>query len=133
MRCIYGIVTLVALIGCATITRGTHEALVIDSKPAAASVVIKEGETVLFTGLTPTSAKLARKGEYLVIIEKDGYESLRVNVTHEISDEGGVATAGNCIAGGCIGLGVDAGSGATMNLKPNPISVDLIPVTDEQQ
>jgi hypothetical protein len=50
-----------------------------------------------------------------------------VNVTNHNSNEGGAAMAGNCLLGGCIGAGIDAGSGATLDLKPNPINVDLEP------
>jgi hypothetical protein len=35
--------------------------------------------------------------------------------------------AGNVILGGLIGAGVDAATGATMQLKPNPVTVALVP------
>lgn len=39
---------------------------------------------------------------------------------------GGVASgAGNVIAGGLIGIGVDAGTGANKDLRPNPIIAQL--------
>jgi hypothetical protein len=36
--------------------------------------------------------------------------------------------AGNVILGGIIGAGIDAASGATKRLKPNPVVVTLTPV-----
>jgi hypothetical protein len=33
--------------------------------------------------------------------------------------------AGNVLVGGLIGVAVDAGSGATLNLTPNPIDLKL--------
>lgn len=36
--------------------------------------------------------------------------------------------AGNVILGGLIGAGVDAATGATKDLKPNPIEVKLVPI-----
>jgi hypothetical protein len=38
-----------------------------------------------------------------------------------------VATAGNVIAGGLVGLGVDAVTGAGYEHTPNPVSVVLVP------
>lgn len=35
--------------------------------------------------------------------------------------------AGNILFGGLIGAAVDAGSGATKELKPNPLNVRLVP------
>ncbi len=36
--------------------------------------------------------------------------------------------AGNVLVGGLIGAGVDAISGATKDLKPNPVNVRLVPI-----
>ncbi len=91
-------------------------------------VLIKNTEdgTEIFKGLTPTAVKLKRKGNYSVRIEKEGYETLLINVTNQKSDTGGVATAGKCLAGGCIGFGIDHSTGAGLNLIPNPINAELV-------
>lgn len=125
------LIIVITLLSCASMTRGTQDTLVINSKPAGASFKIKEGENVLFQGLTPSAAKLKRKGNYIVLIEKEGYEPLIVNVTNHNSNEGGAAMAGNCLLGGCIGAGIDSGTGATLDLKPNPINVDLEPLKNK--
>jgi hypothetical protein len=45
-----------------------------------------------------------------------------------MSGGGGAGFAGNILAGGLIGMGVDATSGAMNDLMPNPLHVDLLPV-----
>jgi hypothetical protein len=110
--------------GCATVTRGTKDTLVIESEPAGAHVRLSNG----LTGKTPTSFKLPRGGDLVVYIEKEGYESLEVNVTSQVSGAGGAGMAGNVILGGLIGAAVDAGTGAMKDLRPNPVRVTMVPL-----
>ena len=42
-----------------------------------------------------------------------------------MATSGGAALAGNVLVGGIIGLGVDAATGASKELTPNPVSVTL--------
>lgn len=139
--------TLVLLLasGCASITRGTSDALVVNSTPSQAEVKIyrtngsftekeiknnkvEDSENPSagpIIGKTPASFKLARKGEYKVTISKNGYETAEVIVTNKISGAGGAGMAGNVLFGGFIGAGVDATTGAMKDLTPNPINVTL--------
>ena len=117
-------VSSVAFCGCATITRGTHEALVIESEPSGAQVRLSTG----FTGTTPTSCKISRKGEVFVTISKEGYETVNVNVTTQVAGAGAAGMAGNVLVGGLIGAGVDAFSGGMLEHKPNPVRVTLVPL-----
>jgi hypothetical protein len=110
--------------GCATITRGTHEALVIESEPSGAQVRLSTG----FTGTTPTSFKIPRKGEVYVTISKEGFETVNVNVTTQVAGAGAAGMAGNVLVGGIIGVGVDAFSGGMLEHKPNPVKVNLVPL-----
>ena len=57
----------------------------------------------------------------MVSIEKEGYEMENVAVLNSV----GGAVAGNIIAGGLVGWGVDAMSGAQYNLHPETINVRL--------
>ena len=41
---------------------------------------------------------------------------------------GAAGMAGNIVLGGLIGAAVDAGTGATKQLKPNPVKVTLVPL-----
>ncbi|MEI6176394.1 MAG: PEGA domain-containing protein [Verrucomicrobiota bacterium] len=127
------------LSNCASITRGTTDALVVKSNPDQADVKVtridkpltkkelssnsNDGQTI--TGKTPVTFKLQRKGEYNVQLSKAGYKSTETRVTNHVSGMGGTAMAGNVIVGGLIGLGVDAASGATKDLTPNPIEITL--------
>lgn len=108
--------------GCASVTRGTKDTLVVESEPSGAKVRLSTGQE----GRTPTSFQLPRKKAFDVYIEKDGYEPLTVHVSSQISGKGGLGLAGNVLVGGVIGLGVDALTGAAKDLKPNPIKVTLV-------
>lgn len=110
------------LSGCATVTRGTKDTLVIESDPAGADVRLSTGQT----GTTPTSFKLKRKEPVVVTISREGYETVNVNVNAQVVGAGAAGMAGNVLVGGIIGVGVDAWSGATKSLKPNPVTVKLV-------
>lgn len=110
--------------GCATITRGTKEVLVIESEPVGADVTTSIG----LVGKTPATFKVSRKGGFTVTIQKKGYEPVTVQVSSQVAAAGAAGMAGNIILGGLIGAAVDAGSGAMKQLKPNPIQVKLIPI-----
>jgi hypothetical protein len=110
--------------GCATITRGTKDTLVVESEPAGAAVWLSSGQS----GWTPTSFKLPRKHPVVVTIQKAGYETLTVNVNPQISGAGAAGMAGNVLVGGLVGAVVDPMSGAMKDLRPNPIKVTLVPL-----
>lgn len=110
--------------GCASVTRGTKDTLVVESEPSGASVRLSTGHT----GKTPTSFQLPRKHGFDVFIEKEGYEPLTVHVSSQISGKGALGMSGNVLVGGVIGVGVDALTGATKDLKPNPVKVTLVPL-----
>ncbi|MEO1034784.1 MAG: hypothetical protein AAFX44_04400 [Pseudomonadota bacterium] len=77
------------------------------------------------TAKSPASFTLARKGEYRVEIAKDGYAPASVDIRNEVSGGGSAGMAGNVLVGGLIGAGVDAGSGAMLDLTPNPVELEL--------
>ena len=142
---ILAILSLLLITGCATVTRGSMDTLEVTSQPADAHVKvyrtnagftekeIKNNEVAdednpgagPLLGKTPATFRLARRGEYRVLIEKEGYESVEVEVGHKLSGAGGAGMAGNAIAGGIIGVVIDARTGATQDLTPNPIEVTL--------
>jgi hypothetical protein len=115
---------IIVLAGCATITRGTEEALVISSTPSGAQVELSNG----MSGRTPASFTIDRDKEVVVTISKDGYETVTVNVSCQVAGAGAAGMAGNVVLGGLIGAAVDAGSGAMMEHKPNPVEVTLEPI-----
>ena len=110
--------------GCATITRGSNQTLVVESEPPGAEVELSNG----LRGTTPASFKVKRKDNLVIKIKKEGYEPVEANVTSSASGGGGAAMAGNILLGGLIGAAVDGGTGAMNELKPNPVSVKLVPL-----
>lgn len=109
--------------GCASIVKGTTQAIPVSSSPSGATVRL-DGNHV---GQTPTSVEVKRKSDHLLTIEKKGYQPESVAITRNI----GGAVFGNILAGGLIGWGVDAISGAQYNLTPATVSVTLQPIGKE--
>lgn len=66
---------------------------------------------------------------HIVHIQKDGYESVTIDVRPQTGNAGAAGMAGNLIFGGLIGAAVDATTGATKQLMPNPIRIKLPPLT----
>ncbi len=120
---IFPLFALCLFTGCATVTRGTNDVLVVESDPAGAAVRVSNG----MSGKTPTSFKVPRRNSLTVTVEKEGYEKVEVQVNPVVAGAGAAGMAGNVLVGGIVGIGVDALSGATMSLKPNPIQVKLVP------
>jgi hypothetical protein len=60
----------------------------------------------------------------MITLEKEGFESESVAITKSM----GGAVAGNIIAGGLVGWGVDAVSGAQYNLHPETVNVRMRPI-----
>ncbi|MEQ8301169.1 MAG: PEGA domain-containing protein [Hyphomonas sp.] len=113
----------IALAGCATVTRGTTEAFLVETEPSGAEVTTSLG---LKCGPTPCAIpKVKREAEFSVTIEKEGYKTTTHNITHQMSGGGGAGMAGNVILGGGIGAILDANNGATQELVPNPLKVTL--------
>lgn len=112
-----------ALASCATITRGTTTAFVVETIPSGAYVQLSTGQEC--TSTPCTFARISRESEFTVRIEKEGYQTVTANVSHRTAGAGGVGMAGNVILGGLIGAAVDANSGATQDLVPNPLVVHL--------
>ncbi len=110
-------------VSCATVTRGVHEKVSVESQPAGARVALSSGEK----GITPAKFVKSRRESFTVTVSKAGYNPQIIRVESKASPTGGAAMAGNAIAGGLIGLAVDAGSGAMFSLYPNPVSVQLVP------
>lgn len=112
-----------ALGGCATITRGTTEAWTVETDPPNAEVELSSGERCL----SPCTLQKKRKETFLVTIRKECYRPVQTQVVSQVAGAGAAGMAGNVIVGGIIGAGVDAASGATKELKPNPLVVRLEP------
>jgi uncharacterized protein YcfJ len=108
--------------GCATITRGSDDVLIVETDPSGAAVSTTNGFSCKST---PCSIKMPRRSDLVVTIEKPRCKTTQVQVTHKTADAGAAGIAGNVLVGGIIGLAVDAGTGASQDLTPNPVKVNL--------
>ena len=113
-------------LGCASVTRGTTESISIASTPpgATANVSGLEAPTAC---VTPCVVQAKRNADITVSISKQGYEPQVIPLTKEIPGSGAAGFAGNVLAGGLVGMGVDAATGAALDHKPNPVIVTLQP------
>lgn len=121
---------LTSTLGCATVVRGTKETARFESRPAGATVTaesISEDKLGPFTCVTPCELELKRKRRWAVQFELDGYQPVTGALTPKVTGGGVASGAGNVIAGGIIGIGVDAGTGANLDLRPNPMIAELSP------
>ena len=118
---------LLCFTSCATITRGPHDKLYVNSEPSGAEVQLTSGER----GVTPAKFVKKRREHFSVTVSKAGYLPQTIKVESKMSATGGTAMAGNVIAGAglltVVGIGVDASTGAMYGLYPNPVSVRLVP------
>lgn len=112
---------LMSTAACATVVRGTKEEYRVESTPPSATVRTSHG----FTCTTPCTMKLPRKSEFDITVSLTGHKPFEQRVTNHISGEGAVGLVGNVLIGGVIGVGVDAVSGASLDLRPNPLIVVL--------
>lgn len=114
----------VGVSGCGSIVRGTDEPVAFLSDPPGAQVTTTKGYAC---PLTPCSIKVDRSDEFDATISKPGYVAQVVQVRTKVTGSGGASFAGNVLAGGVIGMGVDAATGAALDHTPNPVSVTLEP------
>jgi hypothetical protein len=119
--------SLLCAVSCATVTRGTTQALTVTSEPEGATITATNG----LSGVTPATFTVSRKSGFTVHFEKDGYAPVDVPVAAQIHGAGGAALAGNIIAGGIIGAIVDSSTGATNDLTPNPVHAVLVKLSAE--
>jgi hypothetical protein len=115
-------------LGCASVTRGTTENISIATTPAGATAEIL-GLEIPTACVTPCVVQAKRNADITVTINKDGYEPQIISLTKEIPGSGAAGFAGNILAGGLVGMGVDAVTGAAQDHKPNPVIVTLQPLT----
>ena len=111
-----------SLTACATVTRGSKDAWSVNSDPTGARVETSNG---MQCPATPCAIRMSRKSEFTATVTKDGYKPATISVTHKTANAGAAGVAGNVLVGGVIGLGVDAVSGASQDLTPNPAFVTL--------
>ena len=115
----------VALTGCATITKGTTQSVAINTPGVTGAqctlTSAKIGSKVVST---PATIVLDKGSDNVsVMCKKECYQ----DATGIIASNTEAMAAGNVIAGGIIGLGVDAASGA-MNRYSEDNQVAMVPI-----
>lgn len=115
-------VAMLALGGCATMTRGTHQDWAVTSDPTGATVQTTNG---FACDATPCTFKMPRKPGFEVTLSKPGYKTAKFNVVSAVHGAGGAAMAGNVLVGGIVGGVIDANNGSMDDLTPNPLTVKL--------
>src|SRR5690349_491101 len=112
---ILGVVALAAMLGgCASVTRGTTENISIASTPSGAEATIS-GLDVPTACVTPCAIVAKRSADISISFAKEGFEPEIVTLTKEIPATGAAGFAGNVLAGGLVGMGVDAVTGAAQD------------------
>lgn len=119
------IALLLIMSSCATIINGPTQSIPVTSYPAGAQVDV-DG---CYVGHTPLVVEVSRKHDHLITFSKEGFVPQTYQLTHVMS----AAVAGNIIAGGFIGWGVDAVSGSQYRLIPETLAADLYPAGLQSQ
>jgi hypothetical protein len=119
----------VVLVGCAT----TQETLYINSDPTGASVKLSSGQI----GVTPCDFKVPLNKPLVVILEKEGYRTVKVPVNRGVSEKAVTGKIVGVTAGAAISFATMGYAGTELmsapfsrsskKLKPNPVNVKLSP------
>lgn len=122
---ILGIVLGIGLSGCATIIEGTDQPIgLITTPPGATCNLTREGKVIAQISPTPGQIVIEKtKHDILIECNKEGYQRAQVIAKSTFSG----TTFGNILAGGIIGVVVDASSGAN-NEYPESITIQMTPL-----
>ncbi len=117
------LVALLALPSCASIVEGTSQDIAVNSNPECASCTItREGEVIARISCTPETVSVKkRKQDLQVSCTKEGYTETKQIL--ESGTEGFVA--GNILAGGIVGWGIDSATGAD-NKYPEQVIINMV-------
>ena len=111
----------IVLSGCATIMNGTTQDIEIRTDPSNADILVDRRQHFR----SPAIVTMKRKDDHTVEISRQGYQKERVEIKGDMS----LAVAGDFLAGGFIGYGIDAATGAQRRLVPEIVDVRLRPST----
>ena len=116
------IVPITLLSACATLVNGSSQTVTVSTAPPGATCTVdRVGARIGAIAQTPGSVRLDKsKNDLSVTCSKPGFQTATVTKAPSF----GAATFGNIIAGGVVGVVVDAASGANYEY-PSDIRVDL--------
>ena len=117
--------SVVTLIGCATITKGTTQAVAVNTPGVTgAQCTLTPSAVGSKVVSTPATITLEKGSDNVsVLCKKECYQ----DAAGVISSNTEAMAAGNIIAGGVIGLGIDAASGA-MNKYNTENQFAMVPI-----
>ena len=116
-----------ALSGCASIVEGTTQSIAVTTPPTdGAKCVLTSSEGTYYV-TTPGNVTVHKtKNDLDVNCKKDGFRDAHTTIPSHFNG----ATAGNIIAGGVIGLGIDAATGANYNY-PTEFAITMTPADSQ--
>lgn len=131
------VLALVALLpGCATVLKGTHDTVALDTVPAGANCTVdRVGDRLGEVAATPGTVRLSKSRHDLQITcAREGYQTGQTLAKPRFNG----ATFFNILLGGIPGMAVDIASGANMTyppevrmgLAPNPEATPPAPVAE---
>jgi len=98
--------------------------MTFNSEPAGAKVTIS-GRQI---GLTPTTTVLDRKKDQVLVIEKEGYKPVTMQLTTSLNSW----FWGNILIGGLIGSTTDGITGSMNEYAPSQYFVPLAPIEEKK-
>ena len=120
----FAVLTLMTLLpACATIVEGTSDNVTLSTNPQGAACTLdRSGERVGAVPTTPGSVRISKSRHDLnVTCAKDGYQPATTTASSSFTG----TTFGNILAGGLVGVAVDAASGANSRY-PSEVRLDLV-------
>jgi hypothetical protein len=113
----------VAVSGCASIVEGTTQSIAVTSSPQDdAKCVLTNSEGIWYV-TTPGNAQVHKtKNNLDVVCTKAGFRDGRRTIESSFNS----VTVGNLVAGGIVGIGIDAATGANFNY-PTEINIPMDP------
>lgn len=110
--------------GCATLFEGTSQSVSISTDPAGADCTVdRHGSRIGQINPTPGSIHIDKsKDDLSVQCRHTGYQTATISESPKFQG----TTFGNIVAGGLIGVVVDAASGANFEY-PNDVKINMAP------
>lgn len=114
----------VCCLGCGSILKGTSQTVVVESFPNRSKVEVAGKEYT-----TPATVRLSKRGDHVITISKEGYESRKVVIGRKVN----IGIVILDILFGVVPIVIDAINGAWFDLEPAAINVTLSSIQEGQQ
>jgi hypothetical protein len=124
----FGVIAALCLVaaGCANPSVGAGEKIALYSEPPGATARTNYEEQQC---VTPCEVSIGRKVSFDVTFSLDGYKPQTVAVLSQPKDSQNAEIALFALTGGVAGVASAAMNGYTLEHKPNPVAVTLLPAS----